>query len=104
MVDHDLVEHTRTPMSLFLTFVPISLSLLTMGTPHRLPALFGWATAVAATIAWASFVGWRIARLTKAAALKGDRTYDQRVKFLLPAEYGRSESATKARRSGGSRA
>lgn len=49
----------------------------------------GWLIAALLTMAWTAFVLWRVARLSRAAALKGDRAYDQRTKFALSSEYRR---------------
>jgi len=57
----------------------------------------GWAIALPLAIAWTGFAVWRLARLTKTDALKGDRAYDREGKFMLPFEYHDTESATRAR-------
>lgn len=56
------------------------------------------ALALAPTLAWLGFVGWRAWRLCRAAAIRGDRAFDRSGRHLLSADYARSESATKARR------
>ena len=48
-------------------------------------------------LAWSGFVVWRQLRLLRAAALKGERSYDRGGKAMLSADYADSESATAAR-------
>ena len=96
LVDYDLVENSR-PISLILSFVPIGGGMAVANTGvGGLAAAFGWLLATSVGAAWTGFVLWRVARLSKAAALKGDRGYDQRTKFALPPEYKKTESATAA--------
>jgi hypothetical protein len=52
--------------------------------------------AIAFDVIWLGFVGWRALLLFKAFSAKGDRLYDRSTKYVLPAEYAETESATKA--------
>lgn len=49
---------------------------------------------MAVVLAWNAFVIWRATRIVRAFSIKGDRDYDQRVKFILDPEQQRSESVT----------
>jgi hypothetical protein len=77
------------------------------GVRYSLPLLvsLGWVpalafdhhtfTVVAAALwsgAWLGLFGWRFVVWTR----KGDREYDRRIKFCLPKEYHKTESATSA--------
>ncbi|MFZ3485747.1 hypothetical protein [Sphingomonas sp. 3-13AW] len=53
--------------------------------------------AIAFDVIWFGFVGWRALLLFKEVSTKGDRLYDRSGKYVLPAEYAETESATKAR-------
>jgi hypothetical protein len=96
-VDRDLAAHPR-PLSPYVGFLP-AVAMGALGARMSgLPSLAGWALAVCCGICWTGFVIWRIARLGKAAGLKGDRRYDRRTRFILAAEYEETESVTAARR------
>ncbi len=95
LVDYDLVENYR-PISPILGLVPIGGMVVADTAVSGLAAAFGWLVATSVGAVWTGFVLWRVARLSKAAAMRGDRGYDQRTKFALPPEYEATESATAA--------
>ena len=50
------------------------------------------------SIAWLSFAIWRMGRMIKAGAIRGDRKYDYEIKHGLSHDYADTESRTKSKR------
>ena len=96
-VDREQATRAR-PATPFLGAIPIA----TMGLAQQYldgnADIVGWSMAVATALAWTVFAWWRGYRLLRAAAIKGDRSFDQRGKFLLSPEYWATRSVLKARR------
>lgn len=85
----------------FSFFVPvlIALSPLTfLERPFEGWDLFIFALTGSLGAAMLGFVAWRLSRIAKTQAIRGDRQYDRRDKYRLPAEYLTSESSTRATR------
>jgi hypothetical protein len=97
-VDHDLVTYPRHSLALQGSFILVFVIGLGAyaGKPVALVAF--WFLIFPLWVAWAVFVLWRVSRLTRAAAILGDRQYDQKTRFMLPPEYADSESVTAASR------
>lgn len=94
-VDRDLATQRR-PISIFGPFFFVILAMLGAHLIGGVAEVVGWAVIVPLGAGWAAFVAWRTTRLLRAAAINGDRDFDQRGKFLLSPEYHRSESVTAA--------
>jgi len=92
-VDHDIAHRYRSPV-LGLSFIAaIFLGFLSRNL-ERPSSWVAWALAMALVLAWNAFVIWRAVRIVRAFSVKGDRDYDQRVKFTLDPEHQRSESVS----------
>jgi hypothetical protein len=96
-VDHDQSTRAR-PATPFLGILPIAGMGIAQSHLSGHAALVGWIVAVGIGLLWTAFAWWRGYRLLRTSAVKGDRQYDYKTKFRLPAEYLDTESATKARR------
>jgi hypothetical protein len=92
-VDHDIAHRYRSPV-LGLSFIAaIFLGFLSRNL-ERPSSWVAWALAMALVLAWNAFVIWRAVRIVRAFSVKGDRDYDQRVRFTLDPEHQRSESVS----------
>lgn len=92
-VDHDIAHRYKSPV-LGLSFIAaIFLGFLSRNL-ERPSSWVAWALAMALVLAWNAFVIWRAVRIVRAFSVKGDRDYDQRVKFTLDPEHQRSESVS----------
>ena len=97
-VDHDLVTYPRHSLSLEGSSVLIIVLGLAAYALGSIALIAFWLVMFPVWAAWAAFVLWRVARLVRAASIRGDRQYDQKGKFRLPPEYASTESATAASR------
>ena len=95
-VDDDLA-HQHRPLSLFAPLILAALMMMPVrpGADAFLPLL---GVVLTLFCAWNVFVVWRIARILRAAAIKGDREFDRYGKYQLPPEYAASESYLAHRR------
>ncbi|MBA3049246.1 MAG: hypothetical protein KKE42_00775 [Alphaproteobacteria bacterium] len=92
-VDHDIAHRYKSPV-LGLSFIAaIFLGFLSRNL-ERPSSWVAWALAMALVLTWNAFVIWRAVRIVRAFSVKGDRDYDQRVKFTLDPEHQRSESVS----------
>jgi hypothetical protein len=97
LVDADIRDNSR-PASPLLGFVLVMPPVIG-GLPFS--GFFGisiWTVFGAVALAWTGFAWWRVARIARASVLRGDRNYDQRVKYELAREYAETESATASQR------
>jgi hypothetical protein len=98
--DKTLSAHLSTQQSVALTPAYLLLFpfiVLEWATSGAAPDVL-WLFPIPLTLTWVGFVSWRAGRLGKAASIRSARYYDQRGKFLLPPEYGKSESSLAAAR------
>ena len=95
-VDGDIASSPQRPISLFGPFVfgALALAVAYREAPGAVPWV--WVTVIPLVAAWMGFGLWRGSRLMQAAAIRGDRDFDRRIKFSLPSEYAFSESVTGA--------
>jgi len=94
-VDHDIAHRYKSPVLQLSWFAAIFLGFLARDLEHTL-SWVAWLLAMAVVLAWNAFVLWRASRISRAFSIKGDRDYDQRVKFTLDPEHQQSESVTAA--------
>ena len=92
-VDHDIAHRYKSPV-LGLSFIAAIFLGFQSRNLERPSSWVAWALAMALVLAWNAFVIWRAVRIVRAFSVKGDRDYDQRVKFTLDPEHQRSESVS----------
>ncbi len=94
-VDHDIAHRYRSPVLGLSLVAAIFVGLSSRAIEGTL-ALVAWLLASVIVVAWNAFVLWRAARIVRAVSIKGDRDFDQRVKFTLDPDHHHSESVTAA--------
>lgn len=100
-VDRDLAAYPRDSLALW---GPTGIAILALvgaynaGPAEPVAVALFWLLIAPPWGAWMGFLLWRASRIIRFEAIKGDREYDQRGKFLLPPEYARSESVAAASR------
>ncbi|WP_305758401.1 hypothetical protein [Brevundimonas sp.] len=94
-VDHDIAHRYKSPV-LGLSFIAAMFVGFLSRNLERPSSWIAWSLAMAVVLAWNAFVLWRAIRIVRAVSIKGDRDYDQRVKFTLDIEHQRSESVSAA--------
>ena len=92
-VDHDIAHRYKSPVLQLSFFAAIFLGFLSRNL-ERPSSWVAWLLAMAVVLAWNAFVLWRATRIFRAFSIKGDRDYDQRVKFTLDPDHQQSESVT----------
>ncbi|MFL9841953.1 hypothetical protein ABS767_13345 [Sphingomonas sp. ST-64] len=95
LVDNDIKTSPR-PISPILGVAFLLIPVLTGSWGYS--GMLIWLPAVLLAVAWTAFAWWRAIRAFRASVIRGDRDYDRRLKYLLPGEYARTESATASRR------
>lgn len=97
-VDQDLLAYPRRPISLMGPLFVAPLAFAAASFFGMLTVVVFYTLVAPGLALWTTFVLWRAGRIMRAAAIRGDRQFDQRGKYLLPPEYAASESATAAGR------
>jgi hypothetical protein len=100
-IDWDLRRKPVTTagnLTLLVGMMPWFLALLLRPTTPSSAFSVAAVMAIIFDVIWFGFVGWRALLLFRAFGAKGDRLYDSAGKYVLPPEYAKTESATKARR------
>lgn len=74
-------------------FVPFCLAYMVEPYLNAPAATLAISLAIAAGGGWMAFALWRAWRLLRAYSVRRDRSFDQRGKFMLAADYHHSDSA-----------
>lgn len=98
LVDKDLSHVWQKPITPIFGFIPLGIAALLEFYLHPMAATVAWVVAIAAGSGWMAFLLWRAWRLFKAYSVRSDRSFDQRDKFTLAAEYHHSDSASRTRK------
>jgi len=96
-MDRDIRAYPKT-ISHMLGLIPSVFMGITNSNLRGPLAAIGWTVSITFGVVWTALVVWRFAAHAKREAIKSDRAFDRKGKFLLSPEYHDSESETAANR------